>query len=78
MKFYQMLIQLQDATGNVRDIYITYENISLFVNQKNIGIKEDLITKMAAKQKELIEELRILLSSFLKSSELKNFIKLII
>ena len=72
-----MLVDLQDATGDVRDIYITFENISLFNDGKDIGVHELFLAKLTEKQKELTEELKIQLSTFLKSDELKNIIKLI-
>ena len=61
----------------MRDIYITHKNISLFINGKDFEVRGQLYVKLAEGQKELNKELRILLHTFLKSSELKNFTKLI-
>ncbi len=77
MKFYRLLVNIQDATGNVRDIYITIKNISLYNRRENSGVRDDLNIKMEEKKKVLTEELRIQLFSFIKSNEMKNFIKLI-
>ena len=74
MRFYNLLVNLQDVTGNVRDIYITYENISLF-KEENIDIPDNLIFRMTERQRILTGELRIQLYSFLKSNEMKSFIK---
>jgi CHAD domain-containing protein len=77
MKFYNLLVNIQDTTGSVRDIYITYKNISLFKMNEDKGIQDNLIVKMEEKRKFLTEDLRIQLFSLLKSNEMKNFIKII-
>lgn len=77
IKFYNILVDLQDATGSVRDIYITYENISLYNKEEEIGIQKQVFDKMEERQKVLIEGLRIQFLSFLKSNDMKIFIKLI-
>lgn len=77
MKFYNLLVDVQDGTGDVRDIYITSKNISLFNADEDTGIKDKLIVKMEEKRRVLTEDLRIQLFSLLKSNEMKNFLKMI-
>ena len=77
MKFHDLLIQIQNSTGNVRDIHITNENILLFKHDQDNGFNDFIINRLKDKQKIIMEDLRILLISYLNSSELKNFVKLI-
>jgi CHAD domain-containing protein len=76
-KFYDSLVDLQDATGDVRDIYITINNISLIKDLELNEIQNDLISKMEEKQTVLLDKLRSMLHSFMVSNEMKSFIKLI-
>ena len=75
LKLYNMVENLQDKTGNVRDIYILKQNILLFEKEDNIIIPDKLNIRIEEKEKLLNDELRILLYNFLHSQELKNFIK---
>jgi CHAD domain-containing protein len=77
LKFYSMIENLQDKTGSVRDIHILKQNILLFEKEDAIIIPDEMNTKIEEKIKLLINDLRIELSGFLHSPELKNFMKIL-
>lgn len=77
IKFYDLLVNIQDATGSVRDIYIINENISLFKQENKITLPDSLGLIMEEKQKKFLNDLRTDLNSFINSAELKYFQKLL-
>jgi CHAD domain-containing protein len=77
LKLYNMVENLQDKTGNVRDIYILKQNISLFEKEDDIIIPDKMNARIEEKEKLLNYDLRIELNNFLHSPELKNFMKIL-
>jgi CHAD domain-containing protein len=75
LKFYNMVENLQDKTGNVRDTYILKQNILLFKKENELIIPDNLNVKIDEKEKLLNDDLRIELYNFLHSQELKIFMK---
>ena len=72
-----MVENLQDKTGNVRDIYILKQNILLFEKEDEIIIPDKMNVRIEVKEKLLNDDLRIQLYNFLNSAELKNFMKIL-
>ena len=77
LKLYTMVENLQDKTGDVRDIFILKQNIILFGKEDEIIIPDKLNVRIEEKEKLLNDDLRIELYAFLHSPELKNFMKLL-
>jgi CHAD domain-containing protein len=77
LKLYAIIEKLQDITGNVRDIYLLKKNILLFGLEEEKSFLEKIIDKIEEKEKLLNDELKLEISSFIHSTELKNFMKLI-
>jgi CHAD domain-containing protein len=77
LKLYNMMENLQDKTGYVRDIHILKQNILLFGKEDDIIIPDRMNVKIEEKEKLLKDDLRIELSNFLHSPELKNFMKIL-
>ena len=78
LKFYTLIENLQDKTGAVRDIYIMKQNILLYAKEEeNIIVPNEIILKIDDKEKVLKENLTLELSTFINSTELKNFMKTI-
>ena len=77
MSFYKMISQLQDLSGEARDLDIFKQNISAFSPQ-HYSYKPKLhFGKIEEKQERLLESLKIGLMKFVHSKELKEFKKLI-
>ena len=77
LKLYNMIENLQDKTGSVRDIFILKQNILLFGQEDEITIPDKMNIKIEEKEKLLNDNLRLELSTFLRSAELKNFMKIV-
>jgi CHAD domain-containing protein len=77
LKLYNMIENLQDKTGTVRDIHVLKQNILLFGQDDEIIILDKMNVRIEEKEKLLNDELRSELSDFLHSEELKNFIKIL-
>jgi CHAD domain-containing protein len=77
LKLYNMIENLQDKTGSVRDIFILKQNILLFGQEDDITIPDKMNIKIEEKEKLLNDNLRLELSTFLRSAELKNFMKIV-
>ena len=77
LKLYNMIKNLQDKTGIVRDIHVLKQNILLFGQEDEIIIPDKMNVRIEEKEKLLNDELRSELSDFLHSEELKDFIKIL-
>ena len=77
LKLYNMIENLQDKTGTVRDIHVLKQNILLFRHEDEIIIPDKMNVRIEEKEKLLNDELRSELSDFLHSEELKDFIKIL-
>jgi CHAD domain-containing protein len=77
LKIYSMIENLQDKTGSLRDIHILKQYILLFGEEDEIIIPDKINVRIEEKEKLLNDELRMELSGFLHSPELKNFIKIL-
>jgi CHAD domain-containing protein len=77
LKLYSMVENLQDKTGDLRDIYILKQNIILFEKEDEIIIPDKLNVRIEEKERLLNDDLKFELYTFLHSSELKNFMKLL-
>ena len=77
LKFYNMIENLQDKTGAVRDIHVLKQNIPLFGKEDEIIIPDKMNVRIEGKEELLKVDLRLELSSFLSSEELKDFIKIL-
>jgi CHAD domain-containing protein len=75
LKFYSLIENLQDQTGNVRDIYILKQNILIYEKEYNIKIPNEFNLKLEERDEILKDNLTLELSSFIHSAELKNFMK---
>jgi CHAD domain-containing protein len=75
LKFYSLIENLQDQTGNVRDIYILKQNILIYEKEYNIKIPNEFNLKLEERDEILKDNLTLELSSFIHSVELKNFMK---
>ena len=77
LKLYNMIENLQDKTGYVRDIHIIKQNILLFGQEEEITITNRINARIEEKEKLLNDNLKLELSTFLRSGELKNFMKIL-
>ena len=77
IKLYSVIANLQNTTGNVRDIYLLKKNILLFGQEEEISFFEKINVKIEEKEKSLNDNLKLELSSFIHSTELKSFMKII-
>jgi CHAD domain-containing protein len=77
LKLYNMIENLQDKTGYVRDIHIIKQNILLFGQEEEITITNRINARIEEKEKLLNDNLKLELSAFLRSGELKNFMKIL-
>ena len=77
LKLYNMIENLQDKTGAVRDIFVLKQNILLFGKEVEIIIPDKMNVRIEEKEKLLNDEMRLELSSFLLSEELKDFMKIL-
>jgi len=77
LKLYKIIENLQDKTGTVRDIHVLKQNILLFGKDEEFIIPEKMNVRIEEKEKLFNIDLRILLSDFLQSVELKDFMKLL-
>jgi CHAD domain-containing protein len=74
-KFYNKIQKLQDASGTVRDVDISIENISLIVKEENILI-DSLIFEKAKTRKIVLQDKFISdLTKFINGKILKDFYK---
>jgi hypothetical protein len=72
-----MIENLQDKTGYVRDIHIIKQNILLFGQEEEITITNRINARIEEKEKLLNDNLKLELPAFLRSGELKNFMKIL-
>jgi len=77
LKLYHIIEYLQDKTGTVRDINVLKQNILLFGKDEEFIIPDKMNVRIEEKEKLLNIDLRIVLSDFLNSEELKDFMKLL-
>lgn len=77
LKLYNIIENLQDKTGSVRDIFILKQNILSFAQEDEKIIPDKMNVRIEEKEKLLHDELRTELSGFLQSAELKNFMKIL-
>jgi CHAD domain-containing protein len=77
LRLYNLVEYLQDITGNVRDIYILKQNILVFEEEDQIVIPDKMNVIIEENEKLLNDDLRIELDHFLRSTELKNFMKIL-
>jgi CHAD domain-containing protein len=77
LKFYNNVQLLQDLSGNVRDVDISLENINSLVNDNQIKIDPEIITKANEKKIILEEKFKLELMKFTFSKVLKDYLKLL-
>ena len=77
LKLYNIIENLQDLTGAVRDIHVLKQNILLFGQEDEIIIPDKMNVRIEEKEKLLNDELRSELSDFLLSEELMDFMKIL-
>ncbi len=75
LKFYNNIQLLQDASGSVRDVDISLENINSLAADNKIKIDSEIITKAIEKKTLLEENFRIELKKFILSKSFKDFLK---
>jgi CHAD domain-containing protein len=77
LKLYNNVQLLQDLSGNVRDVDISLENINSLVNDNQIKIDPEIITKANEKKIILEEKFKLELMKFTFSKVLKDYLKLL-
>ena len=75
LKFYNNIQSLQDASGRVRDVDISLENINSLVADNQIQIDSQIITKAIEKKTFLEKYFRLELKKFILSKSLKDYLK---
>lgn len=75
LKFYNNIQSLQDASGSVRDVDISIENINSLVSDNKIKIDSEIITKAIEKKTLLEENFRVKLKKFILSKSFKDLLK---
>jgi len=76
MVFYKRIEFLQDVSGNVRDLDVFLQNLSL-MKEKKIKITNVVFKKIREQRDNLRENLKLELMKFLHSKALNNFSKLL-
>jgi CHAD domain-containing protein len=77
LNLYNMIENLQDKTGAVRDIHVLKQNILFFGKQDELTIPDIMKIRIEEKEKSLNDDLRLVLSAFLSSGELNDFLKIL-
>jgi len=77
LRLYNMIENLQDKSGSVRDIYILRQNILLFGREDDFIIPDRMDARIDEKESLLLVDLRKELYAFLLSTELKDIMKLL-
>lgn len=72
--FYDKIANLQDVTGKIRDIDILLFNLNSLDIEAASKSKKTAVSKIERNNNQLREELKILLSDYLSSKELNEFI----
>lgn len=75
LKFYSKIQSLQDASGSVRDMDISLENINSLVADNQTKIDSEIITRAIEKKTLLEENFRLELKKFILSKSLEDFLK---
>ncbi len=75
--FYKKISQLQDLTGNKRDLDVLIENINSIQANEEVKVIDSFINKIEEKKSILHEELVLRLVEFIHSREVKEFNKML-
>ncbi len=75
--FYDNIVQLQDKTGEVRDLDVLYENIFQFNQNMELNLLNGIDNTILDKKEKLKTELEKFLLEFLDSDILKDFNELL-
>jgi len=77
LRFYNIIENLQDISGLVRDLDVFKENISSLVSEEKIKVNRSVLIKVEEKRNNLENKLELELMKFLHSKSLKDFNKLL-
>ncbi len=77
LRFYNIIENLQDISGLVRDLDVFKENISSLIAEERVKVSRSVLTKVEEKRKTLENKLELELMKFLHSKSLKDFYKLL-
>ncbi len=77
MRFYKKVENLQDHSGQVRDLDVFKENMNLLIKDENVRISKTVFSKVDKRRTDLENTLELELMKFLHSKSLKEFYKLI-
>ena len=77
LRFYNIIENLQDNSGLVRDLDVFKENISSLIAEEQVKVSRSVLTKVEEKRKTLENKLELELMKFLHSKSLKDFNKLL-
>jgi len=77
LRFYNIIENLQDLSGLVRDLDVFKENISSLISEEHVKISRSVLIKVEEKRKTLENKLELELMKFLHSKSLKDFNKLL-
>ena len=77
LRFYNIIENLQDFSGLVRDLDVFKENITSLISEEQVKISLLVLTKVEEKRKTLENKLELELMKFLHSKSLKDFNKLL-
>jgi CHAD domain-containing protein len=77
MIFYDLIENLQDLTGSVRDIDVLLQNMNSLISGEKLKVSKRVLEKFTQKRLHLKEDLTLSLMNYIHGEELQNFLKMI-
>jgi len=77
LRFYNIIENLQDISGLVRDLDVFKENILSLITEERVRVSRSVTIKIEEKRKTLENKLELELMKFLHSKSLKDFNKML-
>ena len=77
MNIYNIIQNLQDLSGSVRDLDVFKENINLLVKDEKVKVNKVILIKVEERRNGLEDRLKLSLMKFKHSKAVKNFYKIV-
>ena len=77
MNIYNIIQNLQDLSGSVRDLDVFKENINLLVKDEKVKVNKVILIKVEERRNGLEDRLKLSLMKFKHSKAVKNFYKMV-
>lgn len=77
LAFYREVENLQDLSGNVRDLDVMLQNIQTIINEDRVKVSNKVIKNILKRRAGLLDELKFQLIKFIHGTPLKKFMELL-